>query len=299
MRLAKNRVAFTDLEIATAVGFFPNWHKFRKMGPYKEMTKQIVRSNRIDEFFPGERRTASGFDNDGLKRLAETFDSTTAFIAEFPSVYAHIAARQLQRVIFPERYFVQKPLSKDEIDQLILKAGSFLTRADCIKRNIKLMRVLKQHKLVEQAFPDQNKFRRPAIMKKYNIDKMRELVSKYPSFTDFCRKQRQAYEYIKAHKLEETVYPPNYYKSSLRDQDILNALTTLADSGSLTKTMAEYPQFNKYLKVRSIDPESLVGLPIETTVDLLNSLRTRNKLRLDENDTKKETTCESEPECEY
>lgn len=270
---------YTDLEIARVVSFFPNWKRFRRVKNHKAMTRQIVLTNRIDEFFPGELRQARGYDLGGLKLLVDTFDSIMGFLTAYPSIYAYINKHNLEGEVYTAKHLERVPPTEEEAKKLLTLAAPFITKTICFKKNIKLYRELKKNGLLDEAFPAHTQFIRAKSLRKYSLDKLRALIAKYPNLTEFHAKNRRPYEYIIAHDLQSTLYPKGYTIEHLTDHDISSALRAASESQSGSELELNHPLFIKYLKNRNIDPQTLVGLPFETLLELINSLRTKRKVK--------------------
>ena len=276
----KKRI-YTNQEIAKMVSFFPNWNQFRRISSHKSMTRQIVSENRINEFFPGNRRTESSHDINGLKLLVDTFESIIAFLTAYPSVYAYIYNKDLKNEVYSEKHYLPVPATQEQKESLLERAKAFLTQAECNKADHDLFLELGRFDLLVTAYPPHTRSLRADSLRRYSLDKLKALVAKYPSLTEFHAKHRRQYEYILAHGMQAEVYPVGYSTEHTTDGEIVRALKAASAASSVKEIESSYPFLSDYLEDRGMSLEKVVGKPLRPILKRLNSLRIKRQLRDD------------------
>jgi hypothetical protein len=288
---------FSEQDIIEMVLCFPNWRQFRRVGPLKPLSRHIARSGLIDRYFPGERRSKSGYDTEGLRRLADRYEKIIDLVRDFPSVYAYIASNHLQESVFSEKHLSRGP-SEDEIMQLEKTVREYSAMSVFAKAHPNLMAYIRRHDLVDRFFPPETRNRRARSESMYSVERLRDIVSRYDSLAGFQNDHRRAYEYIKYHQLQAEVYPADFASDRLHEREILKCLMRLEDIRSIDDMQERMPKFAAYLVHKNVNPKSFLKQPFPVALELINSLRRRNKIEVDPkelSEIKAELTTDEEP----
>jgi hypothetical protein len=279
MSRLKSPAPFNESQILEAVTYFPNWHRFRRLPHLKDMARQIIKDNQIDRYFPGERRTSSDYDLEGLRRFAQTFERVIDLITDYPAVYAYIASNGLQDVLFSGMQRRRRKDHQSKLDEAVRIARDYPSMVTFAKDHPSLLGVLRRGRLIDDVFPPEKRGIHRRSSEIYTVKNLRRLVERYPSLTIFQQEERRAYEYIKFHGLQGEVYPDGFIvRARLTDDDLVVAILRLEAMTSPQDLVDALPDLAHYLTFREVHLESMIGQPFFIALELLNSLRGRNKI---------------------